>query len=71
LAFSAARRARPLSRPVTAGFDAVFGVFLLSMLIVAVLAVRWGVRRDRAERARRADAGADAGTAASRPPAAR
>ena len=34
-------------------FDVVFAVFALSMVVVAVLAVRWGVQRDRAERARR------------------
>lgn len=39
---------------MSVAFDAVFGFFALSMLVIAVLAVRWGVQRDRAERARRA-----------------
>jgi hypothetical protein len=38
---------------VSALFDALFGVFVGSMVVIAVLAVRWGVRRDRAERRRR------------------
>jgi hypothetical protein len=37
---------------VTALFGAVFGVFALSMVVIAVLAVRWGVQRDRATRRR-------------------
>lgn len=40
---------------VTALFDALFAVFVLSMAVIAVLAVRWGVRGDRAERRRRAE----------------
>lgn len=42
---------------MSAAFDVVFGVFALSMLVIAVLAVRWGVRRDRHERARRTAVG--------------
>lgn len=34
-------------------FDALFAVFALSMVVIAVLAVRWAVGRDRDERARR------------------
>jgi hypothetical protein len=36
---------------VSAAFDAVFGVFVASMLAIAFMAVRWGHRRDRAARA--------------------
>lgn len=28
-------------------FGVVFGVFVLAILVLAVLAIRWGVRRDR------------------------
>jgi len=38
---------------VSAAFDAVFGVFVLSMVVIAVVAVRWGRRRDRVARSRR------------------
>jgi len=44
---------------VTVLFDVVFGVFALSMVVIAFLAVRWGVRRDRSSR--RADPGAPSG----------
>ncbi|HZU80131.1 MAG TPA: hypothetical protein VE991_09475 [Acidimicrobiales bacterium] len=40
---------------MTAAFDAVFAVFVLAMVVVAVLAVRWAVGRDRAARAARAE----------------
>ena len=40
-------------------FLAVFAFFALSMLVIAFLAVRWGVRRDRA--ARRSAAGPASG----------
>lgn len=35
-------------------FDVVFGVFIAAILALAVVAVRWGVRRDRVARSRRA-----------------
>lgn len=35
-------------------FDVVFGVFVVLMVGLAVVAVRWAVQRDRAERVRRA-----------------
>jgi len=38
---------------MTAAFVAVFAVFVLLILGLAVVAVRWGVRRDRAVRAGR------------------
>ncbi|MDA8070076.1 MAG: hypothetical protein M0Z82_00425 [Actinomycetota bacterium] len=34
-------------------FDAVFGVFIVLMVGLVVVSVRWAVQRDRAERARR------------------
>jgi hypothetical protein len=40
---------------MSALFDTLFAVFVLSMAVIAVLAVRWGVGRDRAERRRRAE----------------
>lgn len=46
---------------MTAAFIAVFAVFVVAMVAVAVSALRWAVRRDRAERTRRA---ADPGPAA-------
>jgi O-antigen/teichoic acid export membrane protein len=43
-----------------AAFGVVFGVFVLALAVLAVIAVRWGVRRDRpgreAWRQRRVDA---------------
>jgi hypothetical protein len=53
---------------VSALFDAVFAVFVASMVVIAVLAVRWGVHRDRAERRRRLDPGDDARASAPGPP---
>lgn len=50
-------RDRAPASAMSVAFDVVFGVFALSMLVIAVLAVRWGVQRDRAERARRAAPG--------------
>lgn len=35
-------------------FDVVFGVFVCAILVLAVVAVRWGVRRDRVARAQMA-----------------
>ncbi|MDE3086501.1 MAG: hypothetical protein KGJ77_07015 [Acidobacteriota bacterium] len=47
---------------MSVAFDAVFGFFALSMVVIAVLAVRWAVRRDRAaRRAARSDAAGAAG----------
>ena len=40
---------------MNAAFDAVFGVFVVAIVILAVVAVRWGVRRDRLVRSRRAE----------------
>jgi hypothetical protein len=39
---------------VSVAFDVVFSVFVASIAALAVIAVRWGVRRDRLTRARRA-----------------
>jgi len=39
---------------VSAAFDVVFGVFVALVLGLSVVAVRWGVRRDRATRAEQA-----------------
>jgi hypothetical protein len=36
---------------MTPTFDVVFGIFLAAMAGLAVIAVRWAVRRDRAARA--------------------
>ena len=36
---------------MSAAFDAAFGFFVASMLVIAFTAVRWGRRRDRAARA--------------------
>jgi hypothetical protein len=36
-------------------FDVVFGVFVAAMVALAVMAVRWGLQRDRVARARRPD----------------
>ena len=33
-----------------AAFGAVFGVFVFALLVLAVLAIRWGIRRDRSGR---------------------
>jgi hypothetical protein len=52
---------------VSALFDAVFGVFVASMVVIAVLAVRWGLRRDRAERRRRHGADHETPTAPGAP----
>jgi hypothetical protein len=38
---------------VNTAFAVVFGLFVALMIGLAVVAVRWGVRRDRGERARR------------------
>jgi hypothetical protein len=37
-------------------FDVVFAVFALAIIALAVVAIRWGVRRDRAARAQQAHA---------------
>ena len=39
---------------MSVAFDAVFGFFALSIVVIAVLAVRWAVGRDRAARRERA-----------------
>ncbi len=36
---------------MSVAFDVVFGVFVALILVLAVVAVRWAVRRDRAARA--------------------
>jgi len=36
---------------VSAAFDVVFALFVVSMFVLAVVAVRWGHQRDRAARA--------------------
>jgi hypothetical protein len=33
-------------------FDVVFGLFVVAIVALAVIAIRWAVRRDRAARAR-------------------
>jgi len=45
---------------VSAAFDAVFGVFVVLMVGLAVVSVRWAVRRDRVARAARSDTAAAA-----------
>ena len=35
---------------MSVAFDVVFGFFVASMVVLAVVAVRWGRRRDRAAR---------------------
>jgi hypothetical protein len=43
---------------VNIAFGVVFGVFVAAILGLAVVAVRWGVRRDRVSRALRTEPGA-------------
>jgi hypothetical protein len=43
---------------VNIAFGVVFGVFVAAILGLAVVAVRWGVRRDRVSRALRTEHGA-------------
>jgi hypothetical protein len=38
-------------------FDVVFGVFVVAIVALAVVAVRWGLRRDRLARAALTDRG--------------
>jgi hypothetical protein len=52
---------------MTTAFDAVFGVFVAAIVAVAVMAVRWGLQRDRVARTRRPDPDPAAGTADSEP----
>ena len=54
---------------MSVAFDVVFGVFVVAILALAVIAIRWAVRRDRVARARQAELrrrpshrAADAGT---------
>jgi hypothetical protein len=42
---------------MTTAFDAVFGVFVAAIVAVAVMAVRWGLQRDRVARAGHPDPG--------------
>ncbi|MGA2036759.1 MAG: hypothetical protein ABSH04_04150 [Acidimicrobiales bacterium] len=35
---------------MSAAFDTVFGVFVVLIVGLVVVSVRWGIRRDRAER---------------------
>jgi len=37
---------------MSAAFDVLFALFVLSMAVIAVIAVRWGRQRDRIARAR-------------------
>jgi hypothetical protein len=46
---------------VNVAFGVVFGVFVAAILVLSVIAVRWGVRRDRLSRARRMAQGEVAG----------
>jgi hypothetical protein len=55
-------------------FDVVFGVFVVAIVALAFLAIRWGVRRDRVARARQSErsaAVAAPGEAPVLPPSAR
>ena len=47
------RRGRAGVSGVNVAFDVVFGIFVAAILVLAVVAVRWGVRRDRMSRAQR------------------
>ena len=47
---------------MSVAFGAVFSVFVLSMVALAVTALRWGVRRDRLTRRRAADGPESGGT---------
>ena len=40
---------------MSAAFDVVFGVFVVAILALGVLSIRWALRRDRVARARQAD----------------
>jgi hypothetical protein len=40
---------------MSAAFDVVFGVFVVAIVALAVMAVRWGLQRDRVARAGRPD----------------
>jgi hypothetical protein len=46
---------------VSVAFDVVFGVFVAAILALSVVAIRWGVRRDRLSRARRTEQDAVSG----------
>jgi hypothetical protein len=48
---------------MSVAFDVVFSVFVVAIVVLAVVAVRWGLRRDRLARAARA--GGDPPTGAS------
>jgi hypothetical protein len=47
---------------MSAAFAVVFALFVLAMVGLAVTAVRWGVRRDRAARAGSGGTGGGTGT---------
>ena len=40
---------------MSVAFDVVFGVFVVAMVALAFVAIRWGVRRDRVARARQTE----------------
>lgn len=57
--------AAPRLLAADAAFDAVFGVFIAAFVVLAVVTLRWAIRRDRVGRAewvRRQAPGHDAGT---------
>lgn len=55
---------------MSAAFDVVFGVFVAAIIALGVVAIRWGVRRDRVARALRTKDQAGAGPSGAVPPAA-
>ncbi len=52
---------------MSVAFDVVFGVFVAAMVALAVIAVRWAVRRDRVARARQVQQAADTGPSSGAP----
>ena len=49
-------RQRPAGAPgMSIAFDVVFGVFVVAIVALAVIAIRWAVRRDRVARAKQAE----------------
>jgi hypothetical protein len=48
-------------------FDVVFSVFVVAIVVLAVVAVRWGLRRDRLARAARTEGDPAIGVADSAP----
>jgi hypothetical protein len=53
---------------MSTAFDVVFGIFVVMILAVAFLSVRWAIQRDRAGRTARAGQSGDRGPG-SEPPA--